>query len=358
MELKKRVLLLAAVLLALCCLFPAFAEDGDASSSAEWMVFASRTEAYYSEAVKTYTMPLYEGGSLAVPVGLTLATGENADISFSVPQDGQYELWFTYYTETQSALPSEMTVKVDGLIPFYELRRVKLKGLWMDDGVFPLDRYGNEIATTPTCRRVLLSAGISDSAGWTDVPFLFELTGGEHTLSLQMQEGSVTLESLEVRARSVSPAYAGQSAEGDALILIEGEQIYSRNKSSIRAAGEFDPGLTPYETDRRLMNFLDGASFDSAGDEVTWSFTAEKEGWYQLGFRYRQSIKADFPVFADVLIDGALPEDEASGVPFDYATSFKTMQVNSAQGGEHTFFLSAGEHTRASPGLRGHKQGS
>ena len=339
---RGKMLRLAAALLALCFLPSALADDGD---TAEWMMFASRTEAYYSDAAKAYTLPLYEGDSVEVPVSRTLATGENGEITFSVPQDGQYELWFSYYTETQSALPSEMTVTVDGQIPFYELRRVKLKSLWMDDGVFPLDRYGNEIATTPTAQRALLTAGISDSAGWTDTPFLFELKAGEHTLGLQMQEGAVTLEGLSVRAKAKPAAYAGQDAAGDALIVIEGEQIHSRNKSSIRAAGEFDPDLTPYETQHRKMNFLDGASFDAAGDEVTWRFTAEREGWYSLGFRYRQSVKADFPVFADVLIDGALPSGEASRIPFDYATSFAASQVKTAEGAPQTFFLTAGEHT-------------
>ena len=339
---KKISLRWAVILLALCCLASACAEEG---ATAEWMMFASRTEAYYSDAVKSYTLPLYEGEDVEVPAGFALSTGEDAELSFSVPQDGQYELWFSYYTETQSALPSEMTVTVDGNIPFYELRRVKLKSIWMDDGVFPLDRYGNEIATTPTARRELLSCGISDSAGWTDVPFLFELTAGEHTLKMQMQEGAVTLEALTVRARKAPPEYEGQAAQGDALIVIEGEGIHSRNKSSIRAAGEFDPGLTPYETQHRKMNFLDGASFDSAGDEVTWRFTAEKEGWYQLGFRYRQSVKADFPVFADVLLDGALPSRQARMAPFDYATSFTVFQVKTAEGEAQTFFLSAGEHT-------------
>ena len=339
---KKHLLSLLAALLALCCLPSAWAEEG---KTADWMMFASRTEKYYSEAVRGYTLPLYGGESLETPIGKTLSTGEEASVPFSVPQDGQYELYFTYYTETQSALPVEMTVTLDGQIPFYELRRIKLKSLWMDDGVFPLDRYGNEIATTPEAKRVLLESGVSDSAGWTDHPFLFEMKAGEHTLGLTLQEGTVTLEGLSVRAPLKDAPYAGQPAGGEAMILIEGEKIHSRNKSSIRAAGEFDASLTPYETAHRKMNFLDGTSFDSAGDEVTWRFTAEKEGWYQLAFRYRQSVKADFPVFADVLLDGALPSAEARAVPFDYAVSFKRGQVLASDGTPQTFFVTPGEHT-------------
>ena len=339
---KKWGILTLALLLALACLASACAED---TPSTDWMMFASRTEPYYSDASAAYTFPVYAGEPVESSVQRTLNMGDRAEFAVTVPEDGQYEIWFAYFTETQSALPSEMTVSIDGAIPFYELRRVKWKSLWQDDGVFPLDRYGNEIAVTPTAQHVLQTAGMTDSAGWTDRPFLVELTAGEHTLTLDMQEGAMTLESISLRAPEDAPAYAGQPAAGDALIVIEGEKIDSRNKSSIRAAGEFDPQLTPYETEHRKMNFLDGASFDAAGDEVTWRFTAEKEGWYQLGFTYRQGVKADFPVFADVLIDGALPSLEARRVPFDYATSFATSFVTTASGDPQTFFLTTGEHT-------------
>ncbi|MBQ8160353.1 MAG: extracellular solute-binding protein [Clostridia bacterium] len=338
---KRSAVILALALLFLCCLTPGLSEE---ESGHDWMMFVSRTEPYYSDVVGTYALPLYEGDAVDVPLSLLLQTGDEGDVSFHVPEDGLYELWFSYYTETQSALPVEMTVEVDGEIPFCELRRVKLRSLWMDDGIFPLDRYGNEIATTPEAKHVLLSCGISDSAGWTDVPFLFEMTKGDHALHLTLQEGAVTLAGLSVRARKTIPAYEGQADEGDGLIILEGEKIYSRNKSSIRAAGEFDPVLTPYETEHRRMNYLDGASFDTAGDEVTWHLTAEKEGWYRILFHYRQNVKADFPVFADVLIDGELQSVESRQIPFDYATSFTYAPVETSLGDVQTFYLTAGEH--------------
>ena len=227
---KKWGILTLALLLALACLASACAED---TPSTDWMMFASRTEPYYSETSAAYTFPVYAGEPVESSVQRTLNMGDRAEFAVTVPEDGQYEIWFAYFTETQSALPSEMTVSIDGAIPFYELRRVKWKSLWQDDGVFPLDRYGNEIAVTPTAQHVLQTAGMTDSAGWTDRPFLVELTAGEHTLTLDMQEGAMTLESISLRAPEEAPAYAGQPAAGDALIVIEGEKIDSRNKSSI-----------------------------------------------------------------------------------------------------------------------------
>ena len=335
-------LLMGLILIAVFCMSCAVGESGD---DAEWMLFANRTEPYYSEARRAYTLPVYEGESREFEANIKLSSGDQNEIAFTAPEDGLYEIWFSYYTETQSAMPSEMTVMVDDTIPFYELRRIKFKSYWTDDGVFPLDRYGNEIATTPTAQRVRHESGLTDSAGWTDVPFLFELKAGDHTLSMEMQEGSVTLETMGLRAPEKPAPWEGQEAAGDSLVVIEAEQIASRNKSSIRAAGEFDPSLTPYETTNRKLNYLDGLSFDSAGDEVSWNFTTEKEGWYNLSFRYRQNVKTDFPVFADVKIDGKQTDGEARCIPFDYTTSFRDMLVARQSGEAHTFYLSAGEHS-------------
>ena len=340
----KRIGMLLTVLLmiAACCCSYAF---GESEKTSEWMLFANRTEPYYGEARNAYTLPVYAGEDLVFPTDLKLDGGESREISFSVPEDGLYEIWFSYYTESQSAMPSEMTVMLDGKIPFYELRRIKFKSYWTDDGVFPLDRYGNEIATTPTAQRVRLEASLTDSAGWTADPFLLEMKAGEHVLSMEMQEGSVTLETMQLRSPDIPAAWQGRNAEGNALIVIEGERIAARNKSSIRATGEFDPALTPYDTKHRKMNYLDGASFSSAGDEAAWKFTVEEEGWYNLAFLYRQNVKTDFPVFADVKIDGELPSEESRCIPFDYSTSFRKMQVMRKDGTAQTFFLTKGEHT-------------
>ena len=340
---KRLAAAMLAVLMALAVL-PAGAEE-TAKAAENWMTFSSRTEPYYSVYRRGLTAKNYTGEPAEAALEQSLRTGDTAEVTLTAPETALYEIWVEYRTETESALPSEMTVRLDGGIPFYELRRVKLKALWKDDGVFPLDRYGNEIATTPEAADVTQETGMTDSAGWTDVPFQIELEAGEHTLSLEMQEGALWIGKISLRGAKAAAEYAGETAEGDALIAIGAERIDSRNKSSIRAAGEFDDSLTPYETDHRKMNFLDGASFNSSGDQVEWRFTAERDGWYHLAMNYRQNVKADFPVFADVLIDGAAPSKEALKVPFDYQTGFETRTVKTSAGDAQSFYLTAGEHT-------------
>ncbi|MCH5287803.1 MAG: extracellular solute-binding protein [Christensenellaceae bacterium] len=320
------------VLLCLVCSF-ALAED------------AGSSETLYTAAVKTYTLPVYAGEAVTTPVSLSLDLDDSGEAVFAVPEDGLYEIWLSYQNTAETTLPTEMNVTLDGATPFTELQRVKLNSLWIDDGVFPQDRYGNEIATTPYAADIVSEAGMSDSAGRTADPFLFELTAGEHTLRFTVQDGGVDIFAVTLKAPVTIPAYEGQKAEGDGIIVIEAEKIASRSESSIRGAGEFNARLSPYSTDHRMVNFLDGASFDAAGDTVTWDFTVEKTGWYQIGAYYRQNARADFPTFVDVLIDGAIPSEEARQVGFDYSTSFTNMTMKTSTGENQTFYLEAGDHT-------------
>ena len=299
-------------------------------AAAEESLKMGRTEPLYSAVLAACTLPVYGGEEIRVTTDLNAALGETVQADISVPEDGQYEVWVTYKNATDSTLPTEMIVRVDGEIPFYELRRVKLTSLWVTDGgPAPVDRYGNEIAPTPFSADVEQETGLTDSTGRIDVPFLFALTAGEHTISFETQDSGAHISAVTLKAPKVIPAYDGQVAAGSNIVIIEGEAIQSRSKSSIRSAGEFNAVLTPYSTVNRVLNHLSGASFDTAGDAVSYAFEVPEDGWYNLDFHYRQSVKVDFPVFLDLYIDGEIPSEAAKLVHMDYSTGFldKTVPV-------------------------------
>ncbi len=295
-------------------------------------------------------LPLYAGEPISFPADLSLVLDHsnealgNGEVTIDVPADGRYEIWLTYRNTADTTLPSELAIAIDGEFVSEEMQRVKLNSRWLDEGVFSTDRYGNEIATTPYAEDVALEAGIGDSAGRTAEPLLFALKAGSHTLHFDLQDGGCDITAVTLKAFAPVPEYVPGDATGDALIVIQGEQIYSRNESSIRGAGEFNARLTPYSNDHRVINFLDGASFDEAGEMVTWKFTVAETGWYYLGAYYRQNARADFPTYVDVLIDGRIPTTAGQKVAFPYTTSFDVMQAKGADGDPLTFYLEAGEH--------------
>ncbi len=332
---RLRTKILALVLLLCCCFTFAMAEE-----AAE----VQTVETLYTAISKDYTLPVYAGEDVKTEAALSLPLYTAGEVTVTVPEDAQYEIWLSYVNTTTSTLPTEMTVAIDGEILCAEMQRVKLNSVWVDDGVFPTDRYGNEIATTPYQAEGTLEAAICDSTYRTAEPMLFELTAGSHVISFSVQDGGMELSAVTLKAPVVVPEKQVGDASGDAIIVIEAEKIAARNESSIRGAGEFNAQLSPYSKDYRKVNFLDGASFDEAGDMVTWRFTVEESGWYYLGAYYRQSARADFPTYVDIYVDGVIPHAGAQRVAFDYTTSFKAMQ---AKAGEDalTLYLEKGEHT-------------
>ena len=301
-------------------------------------------ETLYTTISEAYTLPVYSGEDVKAEAFLALPLDARGEVTVVAPEDAQYEIWLSYRNTTTSTLPTEMTVTIDDTVLCGEMQRVKMNSVWVDDGVFPVDRYGNEIATTPWQQEGVLEAGICDSTYRTAEPLLFELTAGEHRIGFTVQDGGMELYAVTLKAPVQVPEKAAGDASGENLIVIEAEKIAERNESSIRGAGEFNARLSPYDNDYRKVNFLDGASFDEAGDMVTWRFTVEESGWYNLGAYYRQSARADFPTYVDVYVDGAIPHQGAQRVAFPYSTSFTRMQ---AMAGEEPLrlYLEKGEHT-------------
>ena len=301
-------------------------------------------ETLYTTISEAYTLPVYSGEDVKAEAFLALPLDARGEVTVVAPEDAQYEIWLSYRNTTTSTLPTEMTVTIDDTVLCGEMQRVKMNSVWVDDGVFPVDRYGNEIATTPWQQEGVLEAGICDSTYRTAEPLLFELTAGEHRIGFTVQDGGMELSAVTLKAPVQVPEKAAGDASGENLIVIEEEKIAERNESSIRGAGEFNARLSPYDNDYRKVNFLDGASFDEAGDMVTWRFTVEESGWYNLGAYYRQSARADFPTYVDVYVDGAIPHQGAQRVAFPYSTSFTRMQ---AMAGEEPLrlYLEKGEHT-------------
>ena len=331
-----RMRILALVFALLCVFSFAMAENA--------VQPVQTVETLYTAISKAYTLPVYSGEDVKAEAAIDLPLNAQGEVTVVAPEDAQYEIWLSYRNTTTSTLPTEMTVTIDGVVLCAEMQRVKMNSVWVDDGVFPVDRYGNEIATTPWQAEGVLDAGICDSTYRTAEPMLFELTAGEHKIGFSVQDGGMELFAVTLRAPCQVPEKASGDASGTNLIVIEAERIAERNESSIRGAGEFNARLSPYDNDYRKVNFLDGASFDEAGDMVTWRFTVEETGWYNLGAYYRQSARADFPTYVDIYVDGVIPHQGAQRVPFGYTTSFAQMQ---AMAGEEPLklYLEKGEHT-------------
>lgn len=179
---------------------------------------------------------------------LAVKAGDSVKLTIDVPVSGRYVMSYDYLSYDESILPVEMGMKIDGQYPFYEARSMKFETTWVSDGV-DVDRYGNEIVALPDKLIQWEHKEVMDASYRYSDPLHVELTAGVHELELNIQEGTLLLGNITLSAPVTVPEYTGsQKAEGSELIVIEAEDFYQRNDSSIHAIGEYGSSLSPLST--------------------------------------------------------------------------------------------------------------
>lgn len=134
-------------------------------------------------------------------------------------------------------------------------------------------------------------------------------------------------------------------AKGSEIITIQGEEMDTRNASSIRAACEYDINLEPYEVKTKKLNTIDSASFSDAGSRVTYRFQVKNAGNYYISMKYQQSEKADFPVFLNVEVDGKIPGEEFFNCALKYGKKYQNVTFTDAEKNPLALYFEEGEHT-------------
>ena len=161
-----------------------------------------------------------------------------------------------------------------------------------------------------------------------------------------MLEGTMLLGNLYLNPEQKLEAYENPGeAKGSEIITIQGEEMDTRNASSIRAACEYDINLEPYEVKTKKLNTIDSASFSDAGSRVTYRFQVKNAGNYYLSMKYQQSEKADFPVFLNVEVDGKIPGEEFFNCALKYGKKYQNVTFTDAEKNPLALYFEEGEHT-------------
>jgi len=349
----------------------AFAEGKDTGG----IYVSERISRNYTKVSAGYTMPVYTGDDVTVPVEgaeaansewtdrnegyegsekvLRVSYGDVVTLKARVPENGLYALRVDTYSRDnrleenrQGILADKMALSVDGEYPFYECRSLKFESRWIRNPEPSYDRYGDEMVSLPAKGSEWESKYISDSTGRRTEPLLLELAAGEHELRLEIREGSFLLGNLTLCAAPEVPVYTGSGkAEGNARITLQGEEYAWANTSSIHGVMEYDAALEPYEVQHTRLNTIDSDSFKTAGDSVTWTVEVPEDGTFYLTLNYRQSDKTGFPVFVDVMVDGKIPSEAFLAYPLAYGASWQRHTLQDVEGNRLSIMLGRGEHT-------------
>ncbi|WP_062052224.1 hypothetical protein [Bacillus sp. JCM 19034] len=267
-------------------------------------------------------LTMYEGEEV-----IKVERNKDVTLRINAPEDNDYKIALKYLIDDENVLPTQLSLRVNGETPYYELRNLIFESKWASPDTIPLDKYGNEIVPQPYKVYEWQDKFLVDSSYRSSEPLLIPLEKGDNKLTLSVQEGNLLIKELRLVGQENLDNYEYSEASGNQMITIQGENIMYRNDSSIRAGAAFNIDLEPYHSSKRVLNFLDDSSFKNAGQKVSYEFEVEEAGFYYLGMNYRQRARDDFPVFIHILINDEIPVAEYQNYPLDYTTEFKVHTV-------------------------------
>lgn len=281
----------------------------------------------------------------AAAEGVAFSEGQSITLKVDVPEDMFGYPVFSYEMTGSNILDNAYTLMVDGTLPYSECSSLTLDSIWTQTGEFETDRYGNEVVSMPVKSYDATTCRLMGKAGLYSEGMGLYLTAGEHEITILCREGSFRLYGITLEGEIAMAAAEQGEMTGSVLITLQAEQVPFRNNPNIRPAADYDTRLTPYSSDKKVINYIEDISYKYAGDILTYTFSVEIEGWYAMALRMRQAELANFPVYRTVLLDGVIPGAAFDTAEFSYCLNFENQIVLQENGEPALLYLTAGEHT-------------
>lgn len=273
--------------------------------------------------------------------------GEKDTYSFSIEMQADAFVYpvLSYAMTGKNILNNVFSLSVDGALPYRECSALTLDSWWTMGSTFEKDRYGNEVVSMPTKDAAQKECRLFGKAGLYSKGMGLFLSAGTHEITLTCNEGPFLFYGLFLEGEIKPAASADASLHGDACVTLQAEQVPLRNNPNIRPAADYDQRLTPYSTDKKVINYIEDGSYRYPLDRLSYSFTVEEEGDYAFALRLRQAEQANFPVFRTVYIDGVIPSPAFDEVTLPYTLDFINFTIADETGAPALVHLTPGTHT-------------
>ena len=301
--------------------------------------------------------------------GNALLTGEEAlaEWEFTVEEAGWYDLRLDYYPYPGKNSEIQRAFFLDGKLPYDELALVAFTRVWRNDlheqvfremdenGIEVIrwrrDNQGNDLKPSPEEAPEWVESALYDSNGYITDSLGVYLEAGQHTLSmLSLREPmllrSITLENAEKPLPYASVSREGLSQAQGVSVRIEAETAEKTSSQMLYPVqDQGSAAVYPASARYLLNNTIGGNAWKSAGQWIEWRFTVPQEGDYCLTFYDKQNFVRGIDVYRKIYVDGTVPFQEFSALPFGYGQSWRMETAQSPSGEAFRVHLSAGEHT-------------
>lgn len=277
-------------------------------------------------------------------------------VSFEITasKDGFWEPQIEYVYFKSNTNNAQLSLKLDGKIPYSELNGFELTRLWKDaSSKLTSDERGNEFTPEQVEELAVQKASLYDSSGFVTAPLKIALSAGKHTVELVLEEESVCIKSFSLEKPAETPEYSelekqyrakNYTAYSGEPITVEGEAAAYKNSPLITSLiDRSEPSVLPSDPYIDKINYIGGTNWKSSGDTITWELDVPSDGLYNIYFHFKQTYLQESASYRALYIDGKLPFAEASNLAFKYDGGWQYTSLS--ENNDRCVYLTAGKHT-------------
>lgn len=289
--------------------------------------------------------------------GDDVVTGEEGSISWNadVPSAGWYEIDLEYGTLGTGGSEIQMSLYLNGEIPFEQASTLVFKKMYMDANKdFLNNTDGNQTFPSQVEYIGTQTVSLTDQEGYYAGPLKFYLKKGENTVTFKALKDKMIIKTVTLKPVTELPTYEeylDKHADATTIAKSEAERVQAedttyKSSQSFRPLNDrTSPVSEPYHYTYIVLNTIGGSSWNGNGDWLEWEIDVPTSGLYKIAVRYKQSDNAGFSSFRSLSINGEVPFEEANSIAFPYSSSFDTMNLSDANGNELLFYLEKGTNT-------------
>lgn len=282
--------------------------------------------------------------------GIYFSDGSSAFWSVIVPKTGWYQFRLTYlYADADNSVDALAEVRINDKLPFAEAAEIRIRRLWRSLDI-QQDANGNDLL--PKQEQILKTqtTELLDETGRVRA-YRFWLEEGKQKVGIAFQRGGLFLSDAcffnETTLDYKTYHDMGHSAATDAGLtyrrVLQAENMTMKNDPILLPSKDCTgPSTIPYDPIHTKLNVVDGASFSTPGQAMSWELDIPEDGYYRIGMRCKQSTVEGLSVYRRITVDGILPFSEIDEWNIPYSERWGYCEF----GGDSPkyLFLTAGKH--------------
>ena len=287
-----------------------------------------------------------------------LAKGEEAWVEYSadVVKEGMYQVTLEYAQTDNSTRDISINLMVNGGYPFSEAMEIILPRIYENATAIRKDANGNEIAPKQVMVPDWQEHTLANTTGYYEGAYRFRLNKGSNRIRIasngvEMKIKGIRLSPVEQLMTydeylKVNPGIdtAGHyiKIQAEKAVYKTGPMLYptyDRNNS-----GTEDAENNLNNPSKIRINTAGGDMWKQTGQWMSWNLEVPEDGYYNIGFKYRQNYLDGLFTSRRLLIDGQVLFDGLQAVRFNYDDIWQTMTLTDGEGNEYKLFLTEGTH--------------